>query len=146
MSFALQPLKRPPRHVVLLHWPRDGEAWIHPDDRHLAGVLLPSDRVFLCEDDEGPYHVLTYGHRTLRVEPVMCVDVPDEGLRVGDQVEVLSRMGKNWPQIGFIREVRWSETQQAVWYQIRTRDRLLPTRYRADDLRRVERFDRSAPI
>jgi hypothetical protein len=109
----------------------------------LAGVLLPSDRVFVCEDYERPYNVLSYGHRALRVEPVLWLEVADEGLRIGDQVEVLSRMGKNWPRIGVIREMRWSETQQKISYQICARERNIPTRYGADDLRRIENFDRS---
>ena len=83
---ALADLVRPPFHVVLLHWPRDGDDWIHPDDRHLAGRLIPSDRVFLREGAEGPYHVLTYGHRLVRIEPAMWQEAPHEGLRIGDQV------------------------------------------------------------
>ena len=143
MSFALRDLKPPPRLIVLLRWPRDGEDWIHPDDRHLAGALLPSNRVFVCDDYQRPHNVISYGHRLLRIEPVLWLAVADEGLRIGDQVEVLSRMGKNWPRIGMIREMRWNESQQSISYQIRGRERDIPTFYSADDLRRVENFDRS---
>ncbi len=143
MTFVLHDLKRPPVQVVLSRWPCDGDEWIHPDDRHLANRLLPSDRVFRCEDVEGPYNVLTYGDRILRIEPVLWLEVPDEGLRVGDQVEVLSRMGRNWPRIGFIREVLWQDSQRRIVYQIRERHRDLLTFYAAEDLRRVEYFDRS---
>ena len=140
MSFSLPPLKPPPRNAVLLHWPQDGDGWIHPDDRQLAAWLLPSDRVFHYEGTEGRYNVLTYGDRVLRIEPVLWLEGPDEGLRVGHQVEVLSRMGKNWPRVGFIREMRWSEGRRVIRYQIRERDRKIPTPYAADDLRRIDAF------
>ncbi len=143
MTFVLRDLKRPPIQVVLLRWPRDGDGWIHPEDRRLANSLLPSNRVFRCEEVEGPYNVLTYGDRVIRVEPVLWLEVPDEGLRVGDQVEVLSRMGKNWPRVGFIREVRWLDTRQSIVYQVRERRCEIPTQYAAEDMRRVEYFDRS---
>lgn len=141
MSFVLPDLKPPPRNVVLLRWPRDGDAWIHPEDRHLAHRLLPSDRVFRCEEFEGGYNVIAYGDRRLRIEPVLWLEVAEEGFQIGDQVEVLSRLGKNWPRIGYIREMRWSEGQRSIWYQIQERNRLIPTRYVADDLRRVENFE-----
>jgi hypothetical protein len=139
MSFPLPDLKRPPFQVVLLRWPRDGDDWIHPDDRQLAHSLLPSDRVFRCEDTEGPYNVLTYGHRLLRIEPVLWQEVPDEGLRIGDQVEVLSRWGKNWPRIAVIQEIRWREGQRKISYQVRERTRDIPTLYAAEDLKLLSR-------
>jgi hypothetical protein len=141
MTFHLPDLKRPPFHVVLLHWPRDGEDWVHPDDRQLARSLLPSDRVFCCDDTEGPYNVISYGHRVLRIEPVLWQEVPHEGLRIGDHVEVLSRWGKNWPRIAVIREIRWRESQRTIAYQVRERTRDIPTLYAADDLRRLDRFE-----
>jgi hypothetical protein len=143
MSIDLPDLKRPPIHVVFPRWPCDGDAWIHPDDRCLASNLLPGDRVFRCEETEGPYNLLTYGYRALRVEPVLWLEVPEEGLKIGDQVEVLSRMGKNWPRVGFIREMRWRESGRQIAYQLRERTRDIPTFYYADDLRRIEQFDRS---
>lgn len=145
MTFVLQDLRRPAIHVVLQRWPRDGVAWIHPDDRHLAGSLIPSDRVFRCENTEGVYNVLTYGHRVIRIEPVLWLEVPVEGLRIGDQVEVLSRLGKNWPRVGFLREMRWRESSRTIAYQIRERDRNIPTWYAADDLRRIEQFQGHLP-
>jgi hypothetical protein len=138
----LPDLKRPPLHAVLLRWPRDGEGWIHPEDRCLAQNLLPSDRVFRCEGTEGPYNVLTYGHRVLRIEPVLWIEIRNEGLQIGDQVEVLSRMGKNWPRVGFIREMRWRESRRQIAYQISARTGAIPTWYTADDLRRIEYFQR----
>ena len=141
MHFA--ELKRTPFNVVLLRWPRDGDDWIHPDDRCLAQNLLPGDRVFRWEGTEGPYHVLTYGHRVLRIEPVLWREVPQEGLAMGDQVEVLSRMGRNWHRVGFISEIRWRESAGRIVYQIRARSRLIPTTYLAEDLRRIEHFDRT---
>jgi hypothetical protein len=143
MSSNLPDLKRPAFHVVLPRWPRDGDDWIHPDDRCLAQYLFPGDRVFRCEGTEGEYNVLSYGHRIVRLEPVLWLEVPEEGLRIGDQVEVLSRLGKNWPRVGFIREMRWHESQRRISYQIRERTRDIPTLYTAQDLRRIEHFDRS---
>jgi hypothetical protein len=143
MSSGLPDLKRRPFQVVLPRWPRDGEEWIHPDDRCLAQNLLPGDRVFRCEGTEGDYNVLSYGHRILRLKPVLWLEVPEEGLRIGDQVEVLSQMGRNWPRVGFIREMRWRESQRRIAYQIRERTRDIATVYSALDLRRIEHFDRS---
>jgi hypothetical protein len=144
MDFPLPDLKRPPFHVVLLRWPRDGDDWVHPDDRQLARSLLPSDRVFRCEGVEGPYNVITYGHRLLRIEPVLWQEVPDEGLRIGDQVEVLSRWGKNWPRIAVIQEIRWRETQRTITYQVRERTRDIPTLYAAEDLKLLRRGESSS--
>jgi hypothetical protein len=146
MSFRLLDLERPPMLVILPRWPKDGDDWIHPHDRTLARSLLPGDRVFRCEGTEGPYNVLTYGHRVLRIEPVLWLEAPDEGLRVGDQVEVLSQMGRNWPRVAFIREMRWGEHRRRVLYQLRERTRDIPTFYLADDLRRIDRFDRSQSV
>lgn len=142
MSFVLSDLKRPPVHVVLLRWPRDGEAWIHPEDRELARRLLPSDRVFRRERVVKRYNVLRYGRLVLRIEPVLWRIVPDEGFLVGDPVEVLSRLGRNDPGLGAIREMRWCETTQTVWYQLRRGQTDDPRPYAAADLRLVESFER----
>lgn len=139
---ALPDLRRPPINVVLLHWPQDGEGWIHPEDRCLAQNLLPSNRVFRCEERNGRYNVLSYGHRVLRIESVLWREVPDEGLQIGDQVEVLSRFGRNWPRVAEIREIRWRETAHEIVYQLRERTRDIPTPYAAGDLRRLEYFER----
>lgn len=129
------PLKTDPVYGVIPWWPDDSEGWIHPEDTQVVHALLPGDRVFRREGEEGPFVVMHYGDVQFRIKRRLWEVVPTDGLDIGDQVEVLSRGGKNTYRIGTIREMRWHQPSRSIHYQIADGEHLLSNVYTAEDLR-----------
>ena len=132
-------MKDPYDYGIYPWWPKDGLDQFHPDDVEQASDLIPSDRIFRREGTEGPYIVLQYGHLRVRLKPGLFQPIRGEGFDLGDDVEVLSRSGKNDPSIGTIREMRWhAATREIHYYLLDHADSHLPAPYTAGDLRHVE--------
>lgn len=101
---------------VYLNWPEKGLEAIHPEDRILAEQWIPSDRVFLRTAFDGTYYTIEYGNHSIRIKPSLWLSVKDEGLRIGDQVEVPSRMMQNDPMIAVISEMRYHQDRGVIHY------------------------------
>ena len=134
----LQPLKLDPKYGFYPWWPEDGNEWVHPEDAAAARELIPSPRVWRRDGGHGPYVVIHYGERRLRVKPTLWQEVPPEGFEIGDWVEVLSRGQLNTPRTGVITEMHWEPRARALRYQIDEAGVPIPKMYGAEDLRHVE--------
>ena len=132
------PLKTDPKYGCFPWWPEDGDDWVHPDDVAQARSMIPSDRVFRRDGEEGEYILMHYGDVTLRVRRTLWHEVVPEGFELGDWVEVLSRGMRNEPRTGVIREMLWDERARAIGYHISENDVPIEQRYSREDLRHVE--------
>ncbi|MEI8212015.1 MAG: hypothetical protein WCI02_07690 [Planctomycetota bacterium] len=119
---------------VFLAWPERGLAAFHPDDAELAQTLIPSDRVFERTAFDGTYYRIQYGSIALRIQPSMWLSVRDEGLRIGDQVEVRSRMLQNDPCIASIMEMRYASSKGVILYTLSQSEMPNPKLFEATDL------------
>ena len=133
-------LNVPPTYGIYPWWPQDGEGWIHPADVERARMLIPGGRILRRDRCVGRYLVLTYGELSIRVRPTLWHIVPTDGFDVGDLVEIRSRLGKNWPGIGVIGEMRWNRYRRRIDYFVRRRGMTLPSPYTAEDLRAIENW------
>jgi hypothetical protein len=131
-------LKTDPKYGTYPWWPEDGDAWLHPEDVPLARAMIPSERVFRRDGNEGPYVVMHYGDVRLRVRRTLWLAVPGEGYDVGDWVEVMSKGSKNEFRTGRIREMLWHAKSQSIRYQIEQAGLPIEMLFAADDLRPVE--------
>ena len=119
---------------VYLVWPSEGKDWIHPDDIAQVEKWIPSSRVFRRDSFDGTYYRLWYGKQSVRVKPSMWRRVDDEGLSVGDRVEVLAHFLENEPCMGLITEMRFEKSTNRIVYSVESRELLLPRPYMASDL------------
>ena len=119
---------------VYLVWPCDGVDWIHPDDVSLVEKWVPSTRVFRRHSFDGNFYRLQYGERSVRVKPSMWRRVEDEGLSVGDRVEILSHFQENDPGMGVISEMRFEKESARILYTVVSRELALPRTFVASDL------------
>ncbi|MFK7735302.1 MAG: hypothetical protein AB8B50_04690 [Pirellulaceae bacterium] len=134
----LQPLTyRPdlPDWGVFLHWPHEGDEWIHEADRSLASEVLPSPRVWRRTEWDGRYYWLRYGNLTLRVKPSMWTQAPECDLDVGQQVEVLANRGENDPGIFRVKEIYFSRTSHECEFWLAREELVLEKVFRREDLK-----------
>ena len=137
--YAQMKNRHEPEYALFARWPEDGDAWIHPDDVDQVKRLIPSRRIFRKEAMEGRFQVFRYGAIRFRVLPALHETLRGEGLDVGDRIEVRSRMGKNRPLIGRIREMRWNPRYRRIEYFVRHVDQPIPRWYSAADLNCLDR-------
>jgi hypothetical protein len=64
--------------------------------------------------------------------------VNDEGLSVGDPIEILGRFLENEPCIGKVVEIRFHKPSGRLHYTIESRELVLSRPFLAEDLRRLE--------
>lgn len=111
-----------PDYGTFLHWPEPGIGWIHPDDTALVNQIVPSRRVFRRERFDGAFYHLRYGSTHVRIRPVMWLPLDNEGLDVGDQVEVSGVGLSREPYIGEIIEMEYFRRDREIRYQVRRVD------------------------
>jgi hypothetical protein len=119
---------------VYLAWPEEGADWIHPDDLAAAEELIPSNRIFRRISFDGTYYLLRYGDRALRVKPTMWLRVQDEGIWIGDQVEIKGDFLSNEPSIAIVVDSRFDAGTGLIAYTLIQRDMILDKHYHADEL------------
>ncbi|RMF40741.1 MAG: hypothetical protein D6753_10995 [Planctomycetota bacterium] len=120
---------------VYLHWPAEGESWIHPEDVATVRQLIPSRRVLRRLHWDGRYYQLQYGRHRMRVRPTLWTRVEGVDLEVGEQVELLSKMGKNDAGIYRIAEIAFLPQVQQVVYYLQRGDLRMNHPFRREDLR-----------
>lgn len=128
------PLSRPPRFGCFLWWPVPGVDWIHDDDRFVAERLIPGGRIFCRRDEQVGFAEYRYGRHSFRAKPAMWTEVPEPSIRLGDWVEVRSRMGRNEPLVALVREVFWERSKQRARFQLSIAGRRLVRLFDADEL------------
>ena len=128
-------LKLPQRFGAFPRWPEDGTDWIHPDDVQLVEGLIPSRRIFerhrLNGDNE--YSKVCYGELSIRIRPVLWLEVKTDGYLIGDRVEIRSRMGAKKPDIASIQEMFWDRKRAMVEYRLSVRDQEQSSSYYLGD-------------
>jgi hypothetical protein len=132
------------QYVIYPRWPQDGCDWIHPEDVAAVRNMVPGRRVFRYVGTEGPFRLLRYGGRILRVRAALWLPVRGDSFQVGEWVEVRSRVGKNRPGIGRIGEMLWNRRDRRIDYLVCRRGMLADTMYQASDLVRVNRLPAAA--
>ncbi len=133
----IDPIMHPelPDCGVYLHWPVEGESWIHPDDVATVRRLIPSRRILRRTGWDGRYYELHYGDFRMRVRPTLWTRVEGVDLEVGQQVELLGRMGQNDPGIFRICEIAYLPQDQQVVYYLQRGALRMERAYRREDLR-----------
>jgi hypothetical protein len=127
-------------------WPERGVDAFHPEDRDKIDGWIPSDLVFERFEWDGKYYHVRYADRvTLRIEPILWLEIPDEGLRLGDQVEVLSNHMQNDPMVAQIVEMRFSQIQNAIEYTLENSEMRIEKQYLAHLLVRLTQRENLRP-
>ncbi|MEO0531232.1 MAG: hypothetical protein AAF266_11760 [Planctomycetota bacterium] len=141
----LPPIKTDPKYGYFPWWPEDGDAWVHPDDAAKARSLIPSQRVWKRDgiaDESCDVVVMHYGETRLRVRRVLWRELKAPDFDVGNAVEVRSRLMRNEPHTGHVRELHWDDHAGVVRYWLTLADGTkLERSYTADDLKPVEAPD-----
>lgn len=117
---------------AFVRWPADHASWIHPEDMPQATPLLPSRRVFCRYRWDGEFYHLRYGATVLRIRPVMWQATQAIDLEVGQQVEVLSGLGRNEAGIYRIEDTLISSQQEIEFYLSRRGMRIARSFARSD--------------
>ncbi len=139
-------LVRKPTHGVFPWWPEEGTDWIHADDIELAQKVIPGRRIFRREDIEGGMLLVTYGKIQLRIHPVMWLEVPEPDYRVGDHVEIKSKLGKVEPKIAEVSEVYWDRYKRRAEYHLVHLGKPLPGAYTPDSLSPTATLGNHIPV
>ena len=141
------PVKTMPKHGVFIRWPEAGlEDFVHPEDLEMAAQVMPGSRIFemdVCPveaDDLAGYRLLAYGDFAIRIKPAMWLRVKDNGYRIGDRVEVLSKNGKQQPVIGNLAEVNYDPIARQTEYRIEVNGMVLKKKFLHGDFRPCRRL------
>lgn len=135
-----------PDYGIYHVWPEQGLDAFHPDDRDKIDGWIPSDYVFERFDYDGEYYHVRYGDRvTLRIKPTLWLEIPDEGLRLGDQVEVLSNNMQNDAMVANIAEMRFSQVHNAIEYKLEQSHMQIDKEYLAHEFVRLTQRERLRP-
>ncbi|MFM8189116.1 MAG: DUF6960 family protein [Pirellula sp.] len=127
-------------------WPERGVEAFHPEDRNKIDGWIPSDLVFERFDWDGKYYHVRYADRViLRIEPILWLEIPDEGLRIGDQVEVLSNNMQNDPMVAQIVDMRFSQIQNAIEYTLEHSEMRIEKQYLVHQLVRLTQRENLRP-
>ncbi len=142
--FESTPLKPPPLYGVFQRWPEDGEDWIHPFDVGVARHLLPGNRIFRRAEFDGEFFAFRYGQLMFRARPRIWLIVEHQGFDIGDQVEIRSLMGKNWPQIATINQMLWNSAKRRIEYFVQGVDRSVEKPLQATEIQLVHDLQNAA--
>lgn len=135
-----------PDYGIYHVWPEQGVEAFHPEDRDKIDGWIPSNFVFERFEYDGEYYHVRYGDRvTLRIKPTLWLEIPDEGLRLGDQVEVLSNNMQNDPMIANIAEMRYSQVHNAIEYSLEESQMQVDKAYLAHEFVRLTQRERLLP-
>ena len=141
-SFDSKPdLKLVTKHGVFLWGSDQLDKWVHPDDLELAAKIIPGYRIFRrepcrnLEDREDGYAEIFYGSQSLKIRPIVWLNVEPEGFTVGDRVEVLSDQGKRQPGLATIQEMRWNRYTQTIEYLLRGNELMFRRTYASEEMR-----------
>ena len=140
-SFDSKPdLKPITKYGVFLWWSDQLPTWIHPDDLDTARRLVPGYRVFrreMCDgfaDRELGFAKLCYGQETFRALPIIWLEVDNEGLEIGDQVEIKSAQGRRRPGIATLTDMTWNRHRRKIEYQLSRNGMPLRSPFLAEEL------------
>ncbi len=147
-SFDTQPaLKLLTKHGVFLWGSDQLNKWVHPEDLELASQLIPGYRVFRREPcrvqkerDEG-YVEIFYGSQSLRIRPIVWLEVHSEGFTIGDRVEVLSDQGKRRPGLATVQEMRWNRHLKQIEYNLARNELTFRRVYTSKELRHATKLN-----
>lgn len=127
-----------PDYGIYSVWPQEGIEAFHPDDRDKVDGWVPSDHVFERTKFDGEfYHVRIGSIIELRIKPVLWLPVHFEGLRVGDQVEVLGNNLQNDAVIATIITMKYSSVRQVIEYSLEHQDMQIEKPFTASELVRL---------
>ena len=147
-SFDSKPdLKLLTKHGVFLWGSDQLDKWVHPEDLELAAKIIPGYRIFrrepcrVQEDRDKGYAEIFYGSQSLRIRPIVWLNVEPEGFTVGDRVEVLSDQGKRQPGLATIQEMEWNRYTQTIEYKLRGNELMFRRPYASEELRHAVKLN-----
>ena len=124
-----------PDYGCVVRWPEDGEGFIHPDDVAVAAQCFPSERVLKRESFDGTFYHYRYGNTTFRLRPVMWLAVKDEGIDIGDPVEVIGIGMERDLFVARIWGMHFIRRKGRIVYRLRRSDQIVPQLYVRDHLK-----------
>ncbi|MHC2069160.1 DUF6960 family protein [Bremerella sp. T1] len=132
------PVKPPVSWVMFSRWPEDGDHWIHPDDRHKAEGLIPSDFIFRREVTDDDWYLISYGDVHMKTRPVMVEELPEPKFKMGEIVELAHQFDVDKMTTATIYAVRWSDYHQEPNYYVTRGNLKSQNAYLAKDLKPFE--------
>ncbi|PHR93880.1 MAG: hypothetical protein COA78_32595 [Blastopirellula sp.] len=135
---AEQPLKPTVTYVIVKRWPEDGTDWVHPEDQDKIAGLFPSDLIFRRELLDDGYYCLSYGDRSVRVQPILVNEVPEPKFSMGEMVTLKSNLNERKPYSGKVYAVRYSNYHHQAQYYLQRGEKQSQTPYLAEDLMKFE--------
>ena len=147
-SFDTMPsLKLLVKHGVFLWGSDQLHKWVHLEDLELASQIIPGYRIFRrvpCrgqEDHDKGYAEIFYGDQSLRILPIVWLEVTPEGFTIGDRVEILSDQGKRQPGLATIKEMRWNRYTQQIEYTLVGNELVFRRVYSNEELRHATKLN-----
>ncbi len=123
---------------VFLNWPQKGLDWIHPDDVSVVKAMIPGQRVFKRSAWDESYYTFVYGEAAIRLKPTLWLRLEQRlDLEVGQQVELLARLGRNDPGVFRVAEILWDAERGCVTFCLKRDGLVLPRPFTRQDLRPV---------
>lgn len=147
-SFDTKPaLKLQTKHGVFLWGSDQLSKWVHPDDLELASQIIPGYRIFrrepspVQEERDNGYAEIFYGDQSIRIRPIVWLEITPEGFTIGDRIEVLSEQGKRQPGLATIKEICWNRYQQQIEYTLIGNELVFRRVYSCDELRHATKLN-----
>ena len=149
-SFDSKPdLKLVIKHGVFLWGSDQLDKWVHSEDLDLAAKIIPGYRIFrrepcrVQEDRDKGYAEIFYGSQSLRILPIVWLNVEPEGFAIGDRVEILSDQGKRQPGLATIQEMIWNRYTQTIEYKLRGNELLFRRVFASEEMRHAPKLNES---
>ena len=127
-----------PDYGCFLRWPENGQGFIHPDDVSTVLRLIPSPRLFKRVSFDGTYYHYQYGKMRFRLRPAMWLHVRDEGIDVGDKVEVTGHGLEREQFVATVWGMYFVQQKGCILYRLQRGDQVIPKLFPCDQLRLIE--------
>ena len=82
-----------------------------------------------------------YGDQSLRILPIVWLEVTPEGFTIGDRVEILSDQGKRQPGLATIKEMCWNRYTQQIEYTLIGNELVFRRVYSNEELRHATKLN-----
>lgn len=118
---------------------------VHPFDVGLAERLIPGPRILTvnpCHSDP-EYQLISYGHLSFRMMPILWREVSFEGYCLGDLVEISKLYSKSEAALATIEEISWDNDVESIVYHLSRRGRLCPEKFSRHQFNLVTRIDQA---
>lgn len=115
--------------------PDELDSLVHPDDRTIAGYLIPSPRILAVNraSDAEEYSVYNYGRLTFRMKPALWRETLNPGFHLGQATEISKLHSSHEPTRVVIEEVYWDQAMEKMLFLVSNRGHLWPSALEAQE-------------